>query len=241
MKTKILLLLGLCLLATGMHATDLDSLVAAKQARREPLPRWAFSFKFGMAAGDEGSTSYELGAEWYPLRYVGVGLGLELDDNHGNKGWLNDMLSSKDDRYDYDPDRVIRFNFHPMVSLRTPVWYFSKKKDWGLMLQCKPGMVISLPQNDVMYVDHVMGIGPGGIAITQTQRWQNRDGGLLAWRVLSTVSVGNSQGAFSVGWSVSNYNIMSCRNNLYYQGKRVGGEPSSSLTHALVLQISMFL
>ena len=103
----------------------------------------ASHLQVGLNTSEETSVGYELDYQWYPLDYVGLGIGLELDDDNGNRP----LIESGDDD-DYDPDRIVKLNIHPMLSFRTPTLWMNKQHSWGLLLRCDPGLVLSFPRND---------------------------------------------------------------------------------------------
>ena len=174
----------------------------------------------GLNTSEETSVGYELDYQWYPLDYVGLGIGLELDDDNGNRP----LIESGDDD-DYDPDRIVKLNIHPMLSFRTPTLWMNKQHSWGLLLRCDPGLVLSFPRN-FRFED-------GNRVAYERFTLKNRGGRWKFWRVRSAVSVRVNQALISLGWSASNYNIAYCRNNMYYQGKRYYGHDSYDKTFSL--------
>ncbi len=237
---RVAMLCVLGLVAVRGMAVDVDSLMRSRE-QHEPLSRFSAYFQAGLNTADDVSLAFELGAAWYPLRYAGLSFGVEFDDNNGNKS----LFESSDSFYDdYDPSRIIRLNFHPSLAFRTPPVWLGKRRKVGLLLQCNPGLVISVPRNDTEWVS-----GPAPMDDPRTgekrigevrRKLKNRDGEWLAWRVRTSVGLCNDDGAISLGWSVSNYNIESCRNNLYHQGKRVGGRNHLSMTHSLFINLTYF-
>ena len=92
------------------HAINVDSLARAEAKEFGHLPKQAASLQVGLNTSEETSVAYELDYQWYPLDYVGLGIGLELDDDYGNRP----LIESEDDD-DYDPDRIVKFNIHALV------------------------------------------------------------------------------------------------------------------------------
>jgi len=246
---KNIILLFLIFFASGGYAIDLDSLENVKKPEVKKLPRFAAGLKFAIGGAEEVSTSFELDGEWYPLRYIGLGFGIEHDTTHGLETVL-DIATNMNDNYEeydeYDEDRIDRFNFHPYLAFRTPLLYFPNGSDWGIMLQCKPGLCMSVPSNEAKWVEHSYHYrggqqGEGQNVYNPTaEHWVNRNGAWLTWRVMSSVSIGRSMGALSIGWTVSNYNILSSRNNMYCGGRRVGNHTNLSCTNMLFISISGF-
>ena len=134
------------LLPFASHAINVDSLAQVEAKEMGRLPKQAASLQVGLNTSEETSVAYELDYQWYPLNYVGIGIGLELDDDYGNRP----LIEAGDDD-DYDPDRIVKFNIHPMLSFRTPTLWMNKRHSWGLLLRCDPGLVLSFPRNDKVY------------------------------------------------------------------------------------------
>lgn len=116
---------GLFLSLTS-HAINVDSLARVEAKEFGRLPKQAASLQVGLNTSEETSVAYELDYQWYPLNYVGIGIGLELDDDYGNRP----LIEARDDD-DYDPDRIVKFNIHPMLSFRTPTLWMNKRHSWG--------------------------------------------------------------------------------------------------------------
>ena len=236
--SAFLLVMGL--LPCGAQLVNLDSLARVND-RHDPLPKFSATLQAGFNVSSNASVAWELGAAWYPMTYAGVGLSLELDDNKGDDGLLS---SVENGREEYNPDRIVRFNLHPSLAFRTPRWWMGRRRNVGVMLQCNPGLVLSFPRNDSKWVD-TWPFGEDvkeldGRKIYTRRHLKNRDGEWLAWRVRTALSFCTDDGAISIGYSVSNYDINSCRNNLYYKGKRVGGVDHLSMTHSLFISLSLF-
>ena len=118
------------LLPFASHAINVDSLAQVEAKEMGRLPKQAASLQVGLNTSEETSVAYELDYQWYPLNYVGIGIGLELDDDYGNRP----LIEAGDDD-DYDPDRIVKFNIHPMLSFRTPTLWMNKRHSWGLLLR----------------------------------------------------------------------------------------------------------
>uniref|UniRef100_UPI0040293B07 hypothetical protein n=1 Tax=Prevotella sp. TaxID=59823 RepID=UPI0040293B07 len=215
------------LLPFASHAINVDSLAQVEAKEMGRLPKQATSLQVGLNTSEETSVAYELDYQWYPLNYIGIGIGLELDDDHGNRP----LIEAEDDD-DYDPDRIVKFNIHPMLSFRTPTLWMNKRHSWGLLLRCDPGLVLSFPRNDKVYYSGYR-FEDGNRSVYDRFTLKNRGGRWKFWRVRSAVSVRVDQSLISLGWSVSNYNIAYCRNNMYYQGKRYYGHDSYDKTFSL--------
>ena len=212
---------GLFLSLTS-HAINVDSLARVEAKEFGRLPKQAASLQVGLNTSEETSVAYELDYQWYPLNYVGIGIGLELDDDYGNRP----LIEARDDD-DYDPDRIVKFNIHPMLSFRTPTLWMNKRHSWGVLLRCDPGLVLSFPRNDKVYYSKIKFVD-GNDIVYDSFTLKNHGG-----RVKSVISVRADQSLISLGWSISNYNIAYCRNNMYYQGKRYYGHESYDKTFAL--------
>lgn len=227
-------------LPCGAQSMNLDSLTRVNN-RHDPLPKLSATLQAGFNVSSDASVAWELGAAWYPMTYAGLSLSLELDDNKGKKGLL---VSTDNGREEYDSERVMRLNLHPSLAFRTPRLWIGRRRGVGVMLECNPGLVLSFPRNDSKWVDS----WPLGEDVTEVngrkayrrRHLKNRDGEWLAWRVRTALSFCTDDGAISIGYSVSNYDINSCRNNLYYQGKRVGGVDHLSMTRSLFISLSAF-
>ena len=80
-KMKNLLLRGAfvivgLLLPLASHAINLDSLTRVEAKEMGRLPKQAASLQVGLNTSEETSVGYELDYQWYPLDYVGLGIGL---------------------------------------------------------------------------------------------------------------------------------------------------------------------
>jgi len=215
------------LLPLTSHAINVDSLARVEAKEFGRLPKQAASLQVGLNTSEETSVEYELDYQWYPLDYVGLGIGVELDDDYGNRP----LIEAEDDD-EYDPDRIVKLNIHPMLSFRTPTLWMNKRHSWGLLLRCDPGLVLSFPRNDKVYYSGFR-FDDGNRVVHEGFTLKNRDGRWKFWRVRSAVSVRVDQSLISLGWSISNYNIAYCRNNMYYQDKRYYGHDSYDKTFTL--------
>lgn len=186
----------------------------------------------GLRSDNEDYYMVEISAAYYPLKYAGVALGVEWDDNRGGKP-LMESLKDANGYESYDPDRVITLNLNPGLALRTPTLWMNKRHSWGLMLRCNPGLCLSLFPNDkvVFYeMKDANGVGhpttmPDNLYHNVTERTVRNHGGKWCfWRVKSSVTLRSGDVFLSIGWIASNYNIEYCRNNIYYtNGKRYNG------------------
>lgn len=215
------------LLPFAAQAINVDSLARVEAKEFGRLPKQAASLQVGLNTSEETSVGYELDYQWYPLDYVGLGIGVELDDDYGNRP----LIEAEDDD-DYDPDRIVKLNIHPMLSFRTPTLWMNKRHSWGLLLRCDPGLVLSFPRNDKVYYSGFR-FDDGNRVVHEGFTLKNHDGRWKFWRVRSAVSVRVDQSLISLGWSISNYNIAYCRNNMYYQGKRYYGYDNYDKTFSL--------
>ena len=222
---------GLTLPAT-LSAINMDSLVQVEGRQQGLLPKQAVSLQLGFNVSEETSVAYELDYQWFPLNYAGIGVGLELDDDYGNRP----LIETNDDD-NYDPDRIVKLNFHPMLSFRTPTLWMNKCHGWGLLLRCDPGMVLSFPRNDEVYYSRFSGV-EGNRIIYNSFTLKNKDGRWTFWRVRTAISIRIDQGLISLGWSLSNYNIAYCRNHMYHEGKQYYGHVSYDKTSSLFLSAS---
>lgn len=212
---------------------NVDSLLKVEKRETHVIPRQMVSLQAGFNVSESTSVAYELGYQYYPFKYAGFGLGLELDDNYGDEP----LLGSHDDE-EYDADRIVKFNFHPMLSFRTPTIWFSHDSSWGLMLRCDPGVVLSFPVNDEIYVTDRTCQDEWGVTHGKTATIRNHGGKWLFWRVRTGLSVYNEFGMITVGWSISNYNINYCRNHMEYKGRRLYGHDSFTKTNSLFIALS---
>ena len=237
MKTFKLLVLAIALHVTNhMQATpiNIDSLEKTKQDQPFDLKSCQATLQVGISAGDDASLSYEASFSWFPLRYAGLGMAIELDDNKGNQPLF---ASSKYDDYTYDHTRVMRLNLQASMAFRAPLIRF-RKMDGMLMLQCNPGLVISVPKNDSEWLFPPYSHDANGRSTGQEMHLKNRDGQILAWRVRTALTLYGDKCGVSLGWSISNYNIQSCRNNMYYGSERITGYDHLSNTNTLFVALS---
>lgn len=237
----LLSILTLCCANINALTINTDSLLQAQKREAHRISKMMVSYEFNINTANDATFSHELDFHWYFLKYMGIGFGLELDNNNSRSA-LSLFLSDDSynvDSYNYDPDDITKFNFHPMLSFRTPPVWFSHDSNWGVMLRCDPGLVMSLPANDHIWINPdafppVSTIAPAGdVKIT------NHGGKWLFWRVRSALSFYNEFGMFSVGYSFSNYNINYCRNNMVYQGRRFYTHERFEHTGTLFLALSV--
>lgn len=218
MKRLFFLLSLLCLLSLRASAINLDSLMNIEKKEAHKIPRQVFTYSFNINTATDDTFSHQLDYQWYALKYMGIGFGMEFDRND---------VAAQQDRDDnngyvtsYDEDAVRRLNFLPMLSFRTPTVWFSHDRSWGMMLRCDPMLVVSLPKNDVMWItaEPIPGTPyyhEGDVKV------KNHGGKWLAWRLRNALSFYNEFGMLSVGVSFSDYNIYSCRNHMIYRGKQI--------------------
>lgn len=231
-----LFLLVFLLFPVALHAQkiNVDSLMRAAQKEEHRLPGQMLTLQAGFNAGDDSSVAYEIDYHYFPLRYAGVGFGVELDDNHGDKP----LTESDEDDYTYDVDRIVKVNFHPMLSFRSPPVWFSHDRSWGVMLRCDPGVVLSVPANDEIYVTEPVQRDKSGILIASTRTIRNHGGKWFFWRVRTGLSFYNEFVAITVGWGISNYNINYCRNHMENNWHRLYGHDSFAKTNSLFIALS---
>lgn len=199
-----------------------------KRKQDSKLLRFTAGITGGLCDSNEDSYMVELSAAYYPLTYVGVSLGIEWNDNHGDK-----PLIEKYEDYEYDPKRIIQINLNPSLAFRTPTLWLNKRRSSGLMLHCDPGLAMSLLRNGSVTFDEakdVHGVGhpatfedvANGNVVSRTVR--NHGGKWLFWRVKSAITLRSGDAFLSLGWVASNYNIEYCRNNIRYtNGRRYNG------------------
>lgn len=218
--------------SVGSQAINLDSLQQVEAREEGRLPKQMATLQVGLNTSEETSVGYEIDYHWYAFDYAGIGIGFELDDDYGNR-----PLIEKSDDDDYDPDRIVKFNIHPMLSFRTPTLWMNKRRSWGLLLRCDPGWVLSFPRNDKVYYSQFVGMD-GNRIVYHNFTLKNRDGRWTFWRVRTAVSVRIDQGLISLGWSLSNYNIAYCRNHMYHDGKQYYRHDSYDKTFSLFVSAS---
>ena len=218
MKRVLFLLAVLCLFAQQASAINLDSLMNVEKKEAHRIPRQMLSFSFNINTAADQTYSFQFDYQWYALKYMGVGFGLEYDKND-----VADQQSRDENHgyeYHYEKDAVRRLNFLPMLSFRTPTVWFSHDRSWGMMLRCDPMLVMSVPKNDAMWISPVPLPGTsyypeGNVKV------KNHGGKWLAWRIRNALSFYNEFGMISLGVSFSDYNIYSCRNHMMYKGSKV--------------------
>ncbi len=212
-----------------------------KRKQVSKLLRFEAGVTGGLCDSNEDSYMVEISAAYYPLTYVGVSLGIEWNDNHGNRS-----LIEKYEDYEYDPDRVIKINLNPSLAFRTPTLWLNKRHSSGLMLHCDPGFCLSvLPVNDRVTFDEVKdshGVGhPASFwdienAVTRSVR--NHGGKWCFWRMKSSLTFRSDDVFLSLGWITSNYNMEYCRNNIRYtNGKRYNGIDRFKHTNTVFVSI----
>lgn len=136
MKRLFFLLSLLCLLSLHASAINLDSLMNVEKKEAHKIPRQVLTYSFNINTATDGTFSHQLDYQWYALKYMGIGLGMEYD--------RNDVAAqqARDDNNGYvtyyDEDAVRRLNFLPMLCFRTPTVWFSHDRSWGMMLRCDP-------------------------------------------------------------------------------------------------------
>lgn len=199
-----------------------DSLLQAQKKEERKIPRMMVGYEFNINDADDDTFSHELDFQWYFLKYMGIGFGVELDNNNSNTSlFLDNDDNDPNNDYSYDPDDITKFNFHPMLSFRTPPIWFSSTSNWGVMLRCDPGLVMSLPVNDHIWINPNDFLLDHGAVTTGNVKVTNHDGKWLFYRVRTALSFYNEFGMLSVGWSFSDYNINYCRNHMEYNGHKL--------------------
>lgn len=218
MKRLLFLLSLLCLLSLRASAINLDSLMNVEKKEAHKIPRQVFSFEFNLNTATDLTYSYQFDYQWYALKYMGIGFGMEYD--------RNDVAAQQDRDEEhgyatsYDKDAVVRLNFLPMLSFRTPTVWFSHDRSWGVMLRCDPMLVMSVPKNDVMWIT-AEPIPGTPYYHEDNVKVKNHGGKWLAWRLRYALSFYNELAMISIGVSFSDYNIYSCRNHMIYNGEQI--------------------
>lgn len=229
---KLALVVFGILLSSSVQALDLDSLQRKANAEQDLLPQRMITIQSGYNCSEDVSNASEVDFTWYAWHYAGVGFGIEFDDNHGKKSF-----TGSDDN-EYDPDRIVKLNFHPMLSFHTPTLWMDQKHNWGFLLRCDPGIVLSLPCNDEVSFRDCQGHTAYGQLIYKDVRLKNHGGKWFFWRVRYSLSARFNQFLVSLGWSRSDYNISYCWNNMFYQGRRIYGYDHYDKTDALFIAFS---
>jgi len=250
MKKCLLTVLGILCLASNGKAQDsltfeqrVDMINRMKRKQDSKLLRFTAGITGGLCDSNEDSYMVEITAAYYPLTYAGVSLGIEWNDNHGDK-----PLIEKYEDYEYDPKRIIQINLNPSLAFRTPTLWLNKRHSSGLMLHCDPGLAMSLLRNDRVTFDEAKdahGVGhpvtfedaARGNVVTRSVR--NHGGKWLFWRVKSAVTFRSGDVFLSLGWVTSNYNIEYCRNNIRYtNGRRYSGIEKFKHTNTIFASIT---
>ena len=208
----------LCLLSLRVSAINLDSLMNVEKKEAHKIPRQMLTFSFNINTASDETFSYQFDYQWYALKYMGIGFGMEYDKNDVADQQMRDENHGYG--HSYDKNAVTRLNFLPMLSFRTPTVWFAHDRSWGVMLRCDPMLVMSVPKNDVMWItpDPFPGTAyypEGNVKV------KNHGGKWLAWRIRNALSFYNELGMISVGVSFSDYNLYSCRNHMMYKGTQV--------------------
>lgn len=230
LTVALLLSVSLC---SFSQKINVDSLLNVEKKETHKIPRQMATFQAGFNTGDDVSVAFELDYQYYPLKYFGFGVGLEMDDNHGDEP----LIGGSDDT-EYDVDRIMKVNLHPMLSFRTPTVWFSHDSSWGMMIRCDPGLVLSWPANDEISVTDNISPDEFGRPIAHRSTIKNHDGKWFFWRVRTGLSFYNEFGMITIGWSISNYNINYCRNHMEYKGEQLYGHDSFTKTNSLFIALS---
>lgn len=231
----------------GLHISaatiNTDSLMSAQKREAHHIPRMMAGYEFNINVSNDATFAHELDFHWYFLKYMGVGFGVELDkytpDAVISHIGFGDDADNYDDYKDYDPDEIVKFNFHPMLSLRTPPVWFSHDSSWGVMLRCDPGLVMSLPANDHVWISPDVFPSTSTVAPAGNVKVTNHGGKWLFYRVRTALSFYNELGMLSVGYSFSDYNINLCRNNMFYRGQQFYGHDHYNHTGTLFFALSV--
>lgn len=242
LRCLLLLALPLCgCLYSSAAPINVDSLMKAQRKESHQIPRMMVGYEFNINDADDVTFSHEIDFHWYFLKYFGLGFGAELDTNNTNTSlywWMNDDHYD-DDYYRYEPDDITKINFHPMLSFRSPTLWFSHDRSWGLMLRCDPGLVMSLPANDHVWISPNDFPPMSEVPVEGNVKVSNHGGKWLFYRMRTALSVYNEFGMFSVGWSFSDYNINYCRNNMVYKGHKFYHHDGYSNTGTLFFALSV--
>lgn len=238
-KTIVAVIAVISLLLSATQATagtiNTDSLLQAQKREAHRIPRMMAGYTFSLNTAEETTSSHEIDFHWFFLKYMGVGMGMELD-----KYKSGGVLSSGGDYYfDYDDDDIYKVNFHPMLSFRSPTLWFSHDSSWGVMLRCDPGLVLSLPVNDCIWIEPNAFPTEYGVYSEGKVRVCNHGGKWLFWRLRTAVSFYNNYGMVSIGYSRTNYNIRYCRNNMTYKGREIYKRDHLSPTDCLFISVSV--
>ena len=189
---------------------------------------------------DSDSDFMELSLSYYPLQYAGVSMGLMVD-NMGDGSMLVDWIFDDDDEdQEHDIDHLVRFSITPSMAFRSPVLWLNHGHDYGLMLGFRPGLVMSFPVNDSMWYTEYLGMQNNHVVFDDI-KLKNRGGRWLAWRVNTYLSFWFSNTmSVALGYMRSNYNILSCRNNMSYNGRLIyDKQTTSAYTNSLYLRLSV--
>lgn len=102
----------------------MEQIERMKRKIDDKLLRYEAGITGGLRSDNEDYYMVEISAAYYPLKYAGVALGLEWDDNRGGKP-LMQSLKDANGYEEYDPDRVIAINVNPGLAFRTLGWIAS--------------------------------------------------------------------------------------------------------------------
>lgn len=167
------------------------------------------------------------------LPYVGIGGGIGLMGQYDyNKTPFGEIASSNSTRafwgLDKDQRKIVRPYLRPSLILRTPTLIkMGKERDFRLRLEIEPGVQLTVPYtrtriNYVWYPQQggsypAIGDDYDDIPL-QTENYSSRRGTWCFWNLKNSITVSNDHVSFSLGYSISNFDIYSIRRNIVVEG-----------------------
>lgn len=209
---------------------------AAARAEERPEPedgllRSVAGISAGLSAyGSDSGYNIEAFYTWFPLRYVGMGCGVELfkgiTDN--DVGTMFDVDGRHYTIEEGDAD-VRRIALTPHLSVRTPmIWFRGHKR--GLFVESSPGLVLSWPNNNTVTAWYLENQHD---KVEHSLRCHNTGGRAVYWRVRNALTYKEGHAQLSLGYTISNFGMFDNRRTININGRRLYDDAQKRFTHTV--------
>lgn len=189
--------------------------------------------RFTIGVASNLSVDAEISGHYMLLPYIGIGGGIGLMGQYDyNKVPFGEIASANSTRafwgLDKDQRQIARPYLRPYLVLRTPTLIkMGKERNFRLRLEVEPGAQLTIPYTrariNYAWYPEQGGYYPGvsddyGDLPFQTEGYSSRRGAWCFWNLKNSITVSNDHLTFSLGYSVSNFDIYSLRRNMVVEG-----------------------
>ena len=185
------------------------------------------------AYGSEPSYNIGIGYSWFPLKYVGASIGVEIQKYMDSKNGF--ILEDGNKKYEITKDQleISHFSLTPAVSLRSPILWF-KNRNSGITFQCDPGLMLTFPNQHLNVAEHRPEDSMTGT--THLKSFTNHGGKCVFWRIRNLLSFTDGNGQISLGYSLSNFDPFSCHRNMTVGSRKIfQNSPKHNFSHTFFI------